>query len=365
MATLITGGAGYVGSHTAVALHEAGRDVVILDDFSGSSRGAVDALRSLTHRSLPVIEGDAADPVVVGEAFTHRRVDSVIHFAAFKSAAESVHEPLRYYRNNLSSLGVVAEAAAEHGAARLVFSSSAAVYGSPRNLPVTETSETVPINPYGRTKLMGEQILADAAAATGLSVVLLRYFNPVGAHRSGLIGEHPAGPPGNLVPRVMQTALGKAGPVPVFGDDYDTPDGTAIRDYVHVMDLAEGHLSALQIESEQRAPMANLGPVSNLGAVSNSGPVSNLGAVSNFGTVFNLGTGVGHSVLEVLAAAEQAVGAPIPRTFAPRRPGDSPAIWADCHKAATVLGWSARHNLAEMLADHWNWCRTNPNGYDT
>lgn len=333
MATLVTGGIGYVGSHTVVALHESGRDVVVVDDFSGSSPRAVDALRGLTSANLPVVEGDIADRAVLRAAFSGHRVDSVIHFAAFKSIPESQSEPLRYYRNNLVSTISIAEAAVEHGVDRLVFSSSAAVYGKPTSVPVEESATLAPSNPYGHTKLMCERILRDVAAATSLDVLLLRYFNPVGAHESGLIGEDPAGQPGNLVPRIMKTVTGQLGPVPVFGSDYDTPDGTPVRDYIHVIDLAEGHLAALN---------ANHGVC---------------------GSVYNLGTGKGSSVLDVLAAAEQATGWPVAREMKDRRPGDVASIWADCRRACRDLGWTARRDLDTMLRDHWNWQRLNPRGY--
>ena len=313
-------------------------DAVILDDFSGSSPLAVDAVRGLTTPKLPVVEGDASDPSVLRELFTRHRIDSVIHLAAFKSSPESLHEPLRYYRNNLAAVISIAEAAAEHGARRLVFSSSAAVYGTPQSVPVTEDSAVAPTTPYGRTKLMGEQIMADTAAASKLEVVLLRYFNPVGAHPSGRIGEDPVGQPGNLVPRVMQTATGRCGPVPVFGDDYDTPDGTAVRDYIHVVDLAAGHLAALSHDFAE-----------------GSGSCA----------VYNLGTGVGSTVLQVIAAASAAVGRRIAYEIADRRPGDAASIWADNRRARSQMGWTARRNLADMLEDHWNWQSRHPRGYDT
>ena len=334
MATLVTGGAGYVGSHTVVALSAAGRDVVILDDFSNASPRAVDAVRSLTRPDLPVVEGDAADPAVLDSVFGRFGIDSVIHFAARKSVAESVADPLGYYRSNLGSTIAVAEAATDRGVGRLVFSSSAAVYGTPSSLPVEEDALAEPESPYGASKLMCERILADAAAASSIQAVMLRYFNPVGAHPSGLIGEDPAGDPANLVPRVMQAAAGRLDRLEVFGDDYGTPDGTAVRDYVHVMDLAEGHTAALE---------ADIGPEPS--------------------RVYNLGTGTGTSVLEVLAAAAEAVGKAVPYEIASRRPGDVKACWADCTRARQELGWQARRNLSQMLSDHWNFTRHHPNGH--
>ena len=335
MATLVTGGAGYVGSHTVVALHAAGRDVVILDDFSNASRQAVDAIRSLTRSRLPVVEGGAGDPSVLDEAFSGHRIDSVVHFAARKSVEESVADPLGYYRSNLVSTIAVATAAIERGAGRLVFSSSATVYGTPSSLPVTEETPAAPESPYGATKHMSERILADAAAASDLMAVILRYFNPVGAHPSGLLGEDPVGVPQNLVPALMRVAVGRTDQLRVFGSDYNTADGTTVRDYVHVMDLADGHVAALD---------ADIGPFSS--------------------RVYNLGTGVGSTVLQVLAAASEAVGSPIAFEMAERRPGDLEASWADCTRARTELGWQARHDLRQMLQDHWNFVRSNPDGYD-
>ena len=335
MATLVTGGAGYIGSHTAVALHDAGRDVVVLDDFSNASRRVVDALRSLTRPDLPVVEGDVGDSDVLEAVFGGHRVDSVVHFAARKSVAESVSDPLGYYRSNLGSVIALAAAAVDRGVRRVVFSSSATVYGSTSALPVTEDSPTVPASPYGETKLMGERILADAAASSELTAVVLRYFNPVGAHPSGVIGEDPAGEPENLVPRIMQVATGRLERLSVFGDDYRSSDGTAVRDYVHVMDLAEGHVAALQAE---------IAPASS--------------------RVYNLGTGSGTTVLQVVAAAEEVLGTRIPYEMAGRRPGDIEASWADCTRARDELGWQTRRDLAQMLTDHWNFVRQQSDGYD-
>ena len=336
MATLVTGGAGYIGSHTAVALHDAGRDVVVLDDFSNASRRVVDALRSLTRPDLPVVEGDVGDSDVLEAVFGGHRVDSVVHFAARKSVAESVSDPLGYYRSNLGSVIALAAAAVDRGVRRLVFSSSATVYGSTSTLPVTEDSPTVPESPYGQTKLMGERILADAAAMSDMRAVMLRYFNPVGAHPSGLIGEDPVGVPANLVPRIMQVASGRLERLSVFGDDYSTVDGTAVRDYVHVMDLAEGHVAALETD---------IAPASS--------------------RVYNLGTGSGTTVLQLVAAAEEVLGTRIPYEMTGRRPGDIEASWADCTRACNELGWQARRSLAQMLADHWNFTRHHPDGFES
>ncbi len=336
MATLVTGGAGYIGSHTTVALHDAGREVVVLDDFSNASRRVIDAIRSLTGSDLVVVEGDAGDPGVLEPVFARYRIDSVVHFAARKSVSESVADPLGYYRANLGSVIALAAAVVDRGVGRVVFSSSAAVYGATSTLPVTEDSPTAPESPYGATKLMGERILADAAAASQMTAVMLRYFNPVGAHPSGLIGEDPSGEPSNLVPRIMQVASGRRDRLEVFGGDYSTVDGTAVRDYVHVMDLAEGHVSALE---------ADLTPESS--------------------RIYNLGTGAGTTVLQMLAEVSDVVGVPIAYEVAPRRPGDPAASWADCTRAHHELGWQARRSLKEMLADHWNLTRPHPEPTDS
>lgn len=338
MATLVTGGAGYVGSHVVVALHEAGRDAVVVDDFSNVSPRAMDAIRELTSDSVPVVEADACDRAQMEEIFDRHEIDSAVHLAALKSVAESMERPLAYYRTNLASTVCLAEVMIERGADRLVFSSSATVYGEPTAIPVNEQTELGPaLNPYGASKAMSEQILRDAAASSDLRVTLLRYFNPVGAHPSGVIGEDPRGTPANLVPYVMQVAAGRLDRVEVFGADYDTPDGTGVRDYVHIVDLAEGHVAALDALERQAGPGAAV--------------------------AYNLGTGRGHSVLEVLAAASEAVGFPIPHALAGRRPGDVAAIWADCRRAAAELGWTARRDLAAMMGDHWNWQHRHPNGY--
>jgi len=334
MSVLVTGGAGFIGSHTAVVLHESGRNVVILDDLSNSSTAAVDAIRSLTRPDLPFVEADAADRDAVGRAIVEHGVDEVIHFAAFKSVAESVEQPLAYYSNNVGSTIGVVEAMIEHGVSRLVFSSSCTVYGEPDEVPVTETSPTRTANPYGATKLVCEQLLADVAAASALDVIALRYFNPVGAHPSGDIGEDPTGVPTNLVPHLMHVAVGRLDRLNVFGCDYDTPDGSAIRDYIHVMDLAHGHVAALDA----------------------------MAAHGGF-TAVNLGTGEGHSVLEVVAAANDVIGTPISTQVVGRRSGDVERIWADPTLASELLGWRATRRLYEMLADHWRWQQQHPGGY--
>jgi len=337
MAVLVTGGAGYIGSHTAVVLHEAGRDVVVLDDLSNSSPAAVDALRALTRPDLPFVEADAADVDAVGRAIADHGVDEVVHFAAFKSVSGSIADPDGYHRNNVGSTVGVVEAMRHNGVSRMVFSSSCTVYGEPTDLPVTEDSPISASNPYGATKVACEELLAAEAEAGGLDVLLLRYFNPVGAHASGDLGEDPRGTPDNLVPYLMQVAAGRRESLSVFGDDYDTPDGSAIRDYIHVVDLAEGHLAALDALAADRG--------------------------SRGCTAVNLGTGTGYSVLDVLAAAGRVIGRPVPHQVVGRRDGDIQRIWADPSLAADLLGWRARRGLDEMLADHWRWQQRHPDGY--
>jgi UDP-glucose 4-epimerase len=336
MATLVTGGAGYIGSHTAVALHETGRDVVVIDNFSNSGPKAVDALRVLTTPDLAFVEGDLLDSDAVRRVFRDHDIDEVIHFAAYKAVGESVAKPLDYYRNNLGSTIGLVEAMVEYEVSRLVFSSSCTVYGQPDEIPVTEAAPTGAESPYGWTKYMSEQILTDASAALPLDVVLLRYFNPVGAHPSGTLGEDPNGIPNNLVPFVMQVAVGRMEQVRVFGTDYDTPDGSGVRDYIHVMDLAEAHVAALDALAS---------------GLSGAVPI-------------NVGTGVGSSVLEVIKAASDAVGAEIPYEVVDRRPGDIAKTWAATDYAAEVLGWRATRDLDEMLRDHWRWQSRNPNGFE-
>ncbi len=326
MAVLVTGGAGYIGSHTAVALHGAGRRVVLLDDLSNSSERAVAAVRDLVGSDVAFVRGDAADVDLVTHTITEHGIDEVVHFAAFKSVSQSVERPLAYFANNMGSLFGVVEAMASTGIHRLVFSSSCTVYGEPAEVPVTEVSPTGAANPYGWTKLHGEQFLGQVAANGGLDVMLLRYFNPVGAHPSGTMGEDPNGIPTNLVPFLMQVAVGRLERLSVFGGDYDTPDGSPVRDYLHVVDLADGHVAALDALD------------------------SNPGC-----TAVNLGTGRGHSVLEVVAAAEQVLGRRVPHEVVDRRPGDVARIWAATDLAERLLGWTATRDLSEMLADHWRW----------
>ncbi|MEM9467136.1 MAG: UDP-glucose 4-epimerase GalE [Actinomycetota bacterium] len=336
MAVLVTGGAGFIGSHTAVALHESGRDVVIVDNLNNASRAAIDAVRALTTPDLVFVEGDLLDRDLLDDVFAQHAIDEVIHFAAHKAVGESVEQPLEYYRNNLGSTIELASAMAHHGVTNLVFSSSCTVYGQPDEIPVTESAPTGAESPYGWTKYMSEQILRDVAATSALNAVLLRYFNPVGAHPSGTLGEDPNGIPNNLVPYVMQVAVGRLERIRVFGDDYDTPDGTGVRDYIHVMDLAEAHVAALDAVRDGRLQGA---------------------------TAVNVGTGAGSSVLEVIAAASAAVGRELPYEIVPRRSGDIAMTWAATDVAAEVLGWRATRGLDEMIADHWRWQSRNPDGF--
>lgn len=337
MATvLVTGGAGYIGSHTCVALLEAGYEVAVLDSLENSSSAAVDAVREITGRGIRLDAGDCRDEAAVEKAITEVDPDAVLHFAGLKSVPDSVADPLRYYRHNLESSAVLLEVMERCGVRRIVFSSSATVYGPPDELPVSETAPTRPANPYGWTKLVIEQMIADVVRSDPRwSASLLRYFNPVGAHPSGLIGEDPEGIPGNLMPYLLQVAVGRRSALPLYGVDYPTPDGTALRDYIHVMDLAEGHLAALQ------------------GLESSAGEVC----------TYNLGTGRAASVLEVIAAMLEATGHPLPYEELDRRPGDVPELWADPARARSELGWSASRTLAEMCRDGWAWQSKNPQGY--
>ncbi len=332
---LVTGGAGFIGSHTCLRLLEAGHPVVVLDNFSNSSREALSRVERLAGKPLQLVEGDVREPGALDRAFSHMPVGAVIHFAGLKAVGESVERPLFYYDNNVGGTLRLLEAMARHGCQRLVFSSSATVYAETTHLPIIEDAPCAPKSPYGRTKLMVEEILSDAGvAAPALRILSLRYFNPVGAHPSGTIGEDPRGIPSNLMPFLMQVAVGRRERLEVFGGDYSTPDGTGVRDYLHVMDLADGHLAALAALDRTTAP-----------------------------TAINLGTGTGHSVLEVLHAASHAVGRELPYRIGPRRPGDAASVYADPSRAKALLGWQARRSLAEMCADAWRWQQQNPNGY--
>lgn len=333
---LLTGGAGFIGSHTAVVLMDAGFDVVIADNLYNSEGVVVDRLQQITGKRPAFYEIDVIDADQLARIFEEQDIDGVIHFAGYKAVGESVEKPLAYYRNNLDTTLTLTEIMVKYGVNRLVFSSSATVYGEENPCPLTETMPKGSCsNPYGWTKSMIEQILTDAAKAIpSLSVVLLRYFNPIGAHPSGLIGEDPQGIPNNLMPFITQVAVGKRPQLTIFGDDYDTPDGTCRRDYIHVMDLAEGHVKALEYARE------------HTGA-----------------EVFNLGTGAPCSVLEVVHAFEEASGVPVPHVIGERRAGDLADVWADAGKAAEILNWRTSRTLADMCCDSWNWQSSNPTGY--
>lgn len=338
MKILVTGGAGFIGSHTCVELLEAGHDVVILDDLSNASGTVIDKIETITGKRPAFYQADAKDRAVLHEIFTAHRIDAVVHFAGFKAVGESCHIPLAYYRNNLDSTLALLEEMAQAGCTRFVFSSSATVYGPDNAIPYVETMPTyVATSPYGWTKVMIEQILRDYCTATpGFTAVLLRYFNPIGAHPSGLIGEDPRGVPNNLMPYISQTAIGRLECLSVFGDDYDTPDGTGVRDYIHVMDLARGHVAAIAYMAEHPGE-----------------------------SVFNLGTGKGYSVLEMVHAFETANHVHVPYRIAPRRAGDLPTVYACPDKSARILGWHAQYSLEDMCRDSWNWQTHNPNGYET
>lgn len=335
MKILLTGGAGYIGSHTALCLLEEGHEVVVIDNLSNSSSDSLQRVQALTGRPLDILVGDLLDAEMLDGVFNEFAIDAVIHFAGLKSVGESVREPLLYYKNNVAGTVNLLESMERAGVRTLVFSSSATVYGVSEQVPLTEKLPLDATNPYGRTKEQIEDILTDLSAADSRwSIALLRYFNPVGAHESGCIGEDPRGIPNNLLPFVAQVAVGRREKVMVFGNDYSTPDGTGVRDYIHVMDLAAGHLAALHYLKDVTGVYR-----------------------------WNLGTGRGSSVLEVIAAFEEAAGRMIPFEFAPRRPGDAAVSYADASSALAVLGWSATRNLAQMCQDHWRWQSSNPFGY--
>ena len=336
MAILLTGGAGYIGSHTAVAFLDAGVDVLLADNFDNASPKVLSRIEEITGKAVKCVRADMCDKSAVEKIFAENEITGVVHFAGYKAVGESCREPLKYYRNNLDSALTVLEVMKKHGCTRFVFSSSATVYGD-QPAPLTESTHTGDCsNPYGWTKYMIEQILKAACVADKeLSVVLLRYFNPIGAHPSGKIGDNPNGIPNNLMPYVTQVAVGKLPKLNIFGNDYDTPDGTGVRDYIHVCDLAEGHLAAIRY------------------------------AENHVGCeVFNLGTGVGYSVLDIVKTFSRVNGLDLPYAFAPRRPGDLATVYADPKKAETVLGWTAKRTLDDMCRDSWNWQKNNPNGYE-
>lgn len=322
---LITGGSGFIGSHTCVCLLEKGYDVIVIDNLSNSKIEIVEAIERISGKKIKFYQGDVMDRSFLEKIFAHNSIDAVIHFAGLKAVKESIEKPLLYYFNNIASTLTLCQIMQTFGCKTIVFSSSAAVYGLENSSPMHEDMPVAAINPYGQSKLMQEQILKDLYAADPeWSIMLLRYFNPVGAHESGLIGESPAGIPNNLMPYICNVALGKAEYLNIFGNDYDTPDGTAIRDYIHVMDLAEGHVGALAYVFEHKGI-----------------------------EVVNLGTGQGTSVLEIVQAFEETSGQSIPRRFASRRAGDIPSCYADVQKAKKFLNWTAVRNIADMCRDSW------------
>lgn len=336
MRLLVTGGAGYIGSHTVLELLQAGHDVVVLDNLCNGSLEALQRVQAISGRSLQFVQGDIRDKALLDQVFAQQRVDAVVHFAGLKAVGESVRQPLEYYACNVAGTLSLCQAMAEAGVFQLVFSSSATVYGDPAQVPVDETCPIAdPTSPYGRSKLMVEHLLQDLQRADARwSIGILRYFNPVGAHPSGLIGEDPLGIPNNLLPYLSQVAIGKLDCLQVHGNDYPTVDGTCVRDYIHVVDLALGHLRALQFISKQRGC-----------------------------AVWNLGAGKGYSVLQVISAFEQACGQAVRYAFGPRRAGDIAANWAEPSKAERELGWKAERSLASMMVDTWRWQSMNPQGY--
>lgn len=336
MAILVTGGAGYIGSHTVVELQNAGYDVVVVDNLCNSSREALSRVEKITGKKVHFYECDINDREALNRVFDNENIDSCIHFAGLKAVGESVRKPLEYYANNISGSLVLFDVMRKHGCKNIVFSSSATVYGNPEFVPITEECPKGEItNPYGRTKGMLEQILTDIQFADPeWNVILLRYFNPIGAHESGTIGENPNGIPNNLMPYITQVAVGKLARLGVFGNDYDTPDGTCIRDYIHVVDLALGHIKAVE-KLNGKPGLA----------------------------IYNLGTGIGYSVLDVIHNFEEASGIEIPFDFKPRRAGDVPMCYSDPSKAERELGWKAERDLRRMCEDSWRWQKNNPNGY--
>lgn len=337
MTILITGGTGFIGSHTAVSLIEAGYDVVILDNLCNSSAKILPRLKEITGKDITFYQGDIRDRTMLQKIFAEHKIETVMHFAGLKAVGESNALPIKYYDCNVSGSLILAEEMAKAGVFSMVFSSSATVYGDPARTPITED---MPVggttNPYGTSKYMVERILADIQKADPRwSMILLRYFNPVGAHKSGLIGEYPNGTPNNLLPYICQVASGKLPYLSVFGNDYDTPDGTGVRDYIHVVDLAEGHIKAMEADSRKSGVFA-----------------------------YNLGTGNGYSVLEIIKAFENASGLSIPYQIKPRRPGDIAVCFADPSYTNRQIAWKAQRDLAAMMADSWRWQSNNPNGYD-
>ncbi len=336
MNVLVTGGAGYIGSHTMVELLNAGHEVVCIDNFMNSKMEAVNRVEKITGKKVKFYEGDIRDREILDKIFNENKIDSVINFAGLKAVGESCAKPLEYYENNIEGLLILAFAMRDHNVKNLVFSSSATVYGKPKSVPIKEDFPLSTSNPYGSTKLFIEYILKDLYASdNSFNIAILRYFNPVGAHESGMIGEDPKGIPNNLCPYITQVAVGKRKELGVFGDDYNTHDGTGVRDYIHVVDLAKGHVLAVNKLAE------------NPGLV-----------------IVNLGTGTGYSVLDMVHAFEKVTGKPIPYKIMPRRPGDIDECYADPTSAYEILGFKAEKNLDDMCRDAMNWQTKNPNGYD-
>ena len=337
MKILVTGGAGYIGSHTCVELLNAGYDVVVMDNLYNASEKAIERVEQITGKKVTFYKTDMLDREGVKKIFDNEKIDAVIHFAGLKAVGESVHKPIEYYHNNMTGTLILCDEMRNHGVKNIIFSSSATVYGNPAQIPITEECpKGTPTNPYGWTKSMLEQVLTDIHTADPeWNVILLRYFNPIGAHKSGLIGEDPKGIPNNLMPYISQVAVGKLEKLGVFGDDYDTPDGTGVRDYIHVVDLAKGHVKAINY------------------------------IFSNPGLdVINLGTGVGYSVLDMVKAFSKVCGKEIPYEIKPRRAGDIATCYCDASKAKEELHWVAERGLDEMCEDSWRWQSQNPNGYE-
>ena len=336
MSILVTGGAGYIGSHTLIALIEAGFEPIVVDNLCNSKKESLKRVEKITGKKIEFYENDVRDAKAMDKIFSKNNIDSVIHFAGLKAVGESVQKPMEYYDNNLASTFVLIDAMKKHNVKKIVFSSSATVYGASETVPLKEGMPTGATNPYGRTKLFIEEILRDLYVSdNSWSITLLRYFNPIGAHISGTIGEDPKGIPNNLMPYISQVAVGKLEKLHVFGDDYNTADGTGVRDYIHVVDLAAGHVKAVQW------------------VLGNEGCEE-----------INLGTGNGTSVLELKNAFEKASGKDVPFVIDPRRPGDLGEVYADASKAKELLGWEAKLNIERMCEDSWRWQKNNPNGYD-
>lgn len=337
MKILVTGGAGYIGSHTCVELLNNGYEVVVMDNLYNASEKAVERVQQITGKTLKFYNADMLDQPAMDQIFEAEKPDAVIHFAGYKAVGESVAKPIEYYHNNMTGTLLLCDTMRKHGCKNIIFSSSATVYGDPLQIPISEECpKQNPTNPYGQTKTMLEQVLMDIHRADPeWNVTLLRYFNPIGAHKSGLIGEDPKGIPNNLLPYVAQVAIGKLKCVGVFGNDYDTPDGTGVRDYIHVVDLARGHVKALEKFKENKGVL-----------------------------IYNLGTGHGYSVLQVIAAFSKACGKEIPYEIKPRRAGDIATCYCTPAKAKAELGWEAEYGIEEMCADSWRWQSQNPNGYN-